>query len=278
LRKFGLVLAGLLALAVAPSTSRASAVVTDGFHSQALEGTLHFDVYLPAGYAAHPQQRYPVVYFLHGLPATADGYHEAGWLGAATQAEARQAILVAPQGASDRDDDDEYLDLGAGRNWETAISEELPAYVDAHYRTIANRGGRALVGLSAGGYGAADVGLHHLPTFSVVESWSGYFHPTDPSGLHTRDLGSAQANARANLHKAVPRLRQTFVQHPTFLAFYVGSADGRFAAENVEMDRELASARVPHLFRVYAGGHSKTLWQAHAHLWLALALAHLSQG
>src|SRR5207253_5090865 len=47
----------------------------------------------------------------------------------------------------------EYLDWGPGRNWETAIARELPAYVDAHYRTVPGRAGRALIGVSAGGYG-----------------------------------------------------------------------------------------------------------------------------
>ena len=55
--------------------------------------------------------------------------------------------------------------------------------------------GRALVGLSAGGYGAVMLALHHLAAFSVVESWSGYFHPTDPAGQHALDLGSSRANA-----------------------------------------------------------------------------------
>jgi S-formylglutathione hydrolase FrmB len=43
----------------------------------------------------------------------------------------------------------EYLDWGTGRNWETAIAHELPRYVDARYRTIRDRRGRAFVGLSA---------------------------------------------------------------------------------------------------------------------------------
>ena len=42
--------------------------------------------------------------------------------------------------------------------------------------------GRAIVGLSAGCYGATMLGLNHLGEFSVIESWSGYFHATDPSG------------------------------------------------------------------------------------------------
>ena len=55
--------------------------------------------------------------------------------------------------------DPEYLDWGPGRQWETAVAEEVPAYVDAHFRTIRSRSARAIVGLSAGGYGAVLVAL-----------------------------------------------------------------------------------------------------------------------
>ena len=67
--------------------------------------------------------------------------------------------------------------------------------MDTHYRTIASRRARALVGVSAGGYGAVLLALHHLETYSVVESWSGYFHPTDPDGTSPLD-GPATEDAQ----------------------------------------------------------------------------------
>lgn len=143
---------------------------------------------------------YPALYFLHGLPAAPYAYKGIGFLAKALDAAGRPAILVAPQGARDGDSDAEYLDWGPGRNWETAVSQGLPAYVDAHYRTIADRRGRALVGLSAGGYGAVLLTIHHLDAFSVVESWSGYFHPTDPTGTSPLDTGSPDGNTRSSAH------------------------------------------------------------------------------
>ena len=112
-----------------------------------------------------------------------------------------QAILVVPQGARGGDTDPEYLDRGPGRKWATAIARELPRVIDARYRTIASRQGRALIGLSAGGYGAMHLALDHLAAFSVVESWSGYFHPTDPTGPQGLDLGSP-GQRPANVHHA----------------------------------------------------------------------------
>jgi enterochelin esterase-like enzyme len=243
------------------------------FRSRALGETLHFAVSLPPDYA--DGRRYPVVYFLHGLPAGPSAYQDVSLAQHALDEVQHEAILIAPQGASDRDTDPEYLDWGAGRNWETALSRELPAYVDRHYRTIAGRGGRAIIGLSAGGYGAMLIGLHHLGTFSVIESWSGYHQPTDPSGTHILDLGSSAANARASAHSYVGLLRKELRTKPTFIGFYVGTGDSRFRADNVRLHQELVAAHVPHRFRLYAGGHERTLWSAHATEWLELALEQL---
>jgi enterochelin esterase-like enzyme len=245
------------------------------FHSNALRGRVGVEIYLPQGYA-RSGKRYPVVYFLHGLPAGSDSFRGATAFAKALEAAGKPAILVGPQGARDGDSDPEYIDWGTGRNWETALGMELPRYVDAHYRTIARRQGRALVGLSAGGYGAALVALHRLSAFSAIESWSGYFHPTDPTGTRSLDLGSKAANRHASAHSFVRALRRTFAKRPTFLAFYVGAQDARFLPENLQLHRELTAAEVPHVFEVYDGGHSQSLWLRHATPWLRLAIDHLA--
>jgi enterochelin esterase-like enzyme len=246
------------------------------FQSSALRGEVGFEIYLPPGYA-HSHKRYPVVYFLHGLPASSKSFRGAAAFAKALEAARKPAILVGPQGARDGDSDPEYIDWGTGRNWETALGAELPRYIDAHYRTIPGRRGRALVGLSAGGYGAALVALHRLSAFSVIESWSGYFHPTDPTGTKSLDLGSTAANRHASAHSFVGSLRRTFATRPTLFAFYVGKQDSRFLAENLQLHRELAAAKVPHVFEVYEGGHSQSLWLRHATPWLRLALDHLAR-
>jgi enterochelin esterase-like enzyme len=259
------VLALAFAAAAAATLSHQSHDLDERFTSVALNGEVHARVILPATYDDLPHRRYPVVYFLHGLPASSSSYQGNAWLINAME-QVRPAILVIPQGARDSDTDPEYLNWGAGRDWETYIGTEIPRYVDAHFRTIASRAGRALVGVSAGGYGATIVGLHHTKQFSVIESWSGYFHPTDPTGTQPLARGPA-----ASVHTQVGVLRRA----STFFAFYVGRGDSRFLAENQQLNRELVTAHVPHVFHVYAGKHTTALWQAHAVAWLRLALDHL---
>ncbi|HET7048270.1 MAG TPA: alpha/beta hydrolase-fold protein [Solirubrobacteraceae bacterium] len=244
--------------------------------SPSLGGLLPAIVYLPAGYRSGSSP-YRVIYFLHGLPASASSYRANQFVGAAVSDGRNAAIVVEPQGARSDNEDHEYLDLKPTENWPQAISHDLTRCIDARFRTVANRSGRALVGLSAGGYGAMNIGLRNLATFGAVESWSGYFEATDPSGQHKLNLGSPQANAAA----AVPRgagLKAAVNAHAALIAFYVGRQDDRFADDNESFDRALARERIPHLFRTYPGGHSGALWTGESKLWLGYALSALARG
>jgi enterochelin esterase-like enzyme len=110
----------------------------------------------------------------------------------------------------------------------------------------------------------------------VIESWSGYFRPTDASGKETLELGSSAADANANVESLVPSLPAQFARYPTFLAFYVGKSDPTFVRDNTALDRELTATAVGHVFALYQGGHTVALWKAHAAAWLGLALFHLT--
>jgi S-formylglutathione hydrolase FrmB len=267
------------ALVLAGGASQAATTparnLDESFAARALHGRLHYEVFLPAGYGSS-SRRYPVIYALHGLPAGSDSYRNSAFVADAVRRIHGDAIVVTPQGARDNDSDPEYHDWGDGRDWATALTRELPAVVDARFRTVRSRAGRALIGFSAGGYGASIIGLHHLDEFAVVESWSGYFHPTDPSGHHALSVGSTAANEEASVHALVPKLRREFRAHPTYFAFYVGNKDF-FAPENVRLHRELERAGIWHTFRIYNGGHQFALWQSEAPRWLDYALKHLAQ-
>ncbi len=243
--------------------------------SPALGGKLPALVYLPAGYRSSAQ-RFRVVYFLHGLPAGPSTYMGDAFVGRTVATGPRRAIVVTPQGARNPGDDREYLDWAPKENWPAAIAHDLTHCIDGRFRTIAKRSGRALVGLSAGAFGAFNIGLRNLPTFGAIEAWSGYFAATDPSGLRKLDLGSTHANRRARVPHG-RRLKARLATWPTFLGFYVGRQDSRFFSDNVAYDAALRRQRIPHLFKVYRGGHSQSLWISEAPLWLGLALKALAQ-
>ena len=208
-----------------PAPPLRGSVLERSFHSAALRGRLRLELYLPPGYAASTA-RYSVVYFLHGLPASPYAFRGIGAVAQALDRSRRRAILVAPQGARDGDDDPEYLDWGPGRNWETALGKELPRFVEA---LLGDR---------------------------VVER------------LLPSDRPARRLRPRSRLAGRKPPRKRAQI--------YVGRGDARFRAENQRLHRELAAARVPHAFEVYPGAHEQTLWNAHARMWLRLALDHLT--
>ena len=93
------VLAALTVPAVATAAlQRHSNALDERITSIALNGDVHARVILPASYDDLPPRRFPVIYFLHGLPADASAYRGNPWLGQA-MARVGPALLVLPPGA-----------------------------------------------------------------------------------------------------------------------------------------------------------------------------------
>ena len=132
-------------------------------------------VYLPPQF--EQSQTYPVVYLLHGMPGSPteylDGVDLADWSdNAISSGEVRPFIAVLPAAGPSRDYDGEW----AGP-WEHELVADVVPWIDAHLPTIATPAGRVIAGLSAGGFGAADIGLRNPEVFGSIEAWSGYFRP-----------------------------------------------------------------------------------------------------
>src|SRR5205085_1883013 len=78
---------------------------------------------------------------------------------------------------------------------------------------IASPSGRVIAGLSAGGYGAFDIALHHPNVFGAVESWSGYFTPLHDGPFKHADDATLAANDPSLLAaREARRLRATGIR------------------------------------------------------------------
>jgi putative tributyrin esterase len=262
----------------APPPSGPPTFRNGSFHSDAVKGTLHYEIALPPGYASSAK-RYPVVYFLHGLPAGDQAYNHIGGYAHSLAATRHPAILVGAQGARPGDTDPEWHDWGPGRNWETATQSELVSWIDHHYRTIPKRSARAIIGVSAGGYGATLIAIHHPETYQVIESWSGYFILTTPEGEPAK-LESKEEEAYADAHTHVPHLKRDFTAYgKTFFGFYTGTKDPYpgFVDDNEQFARELTAAGIPHVFKLYEGAHDQDFWNEHQDDWLGGAVDRLDK-
>lgn len=163
-----LLLPGFTSFATGPDGGR---VLTGTFPGSARAG----DVYLPPGFTTG--SRYPVVYLLHGMPGSPSEFIQGtdllDWAdGAISGGTVEPFIAVMPAAGADEKYDGEW----AGP-WENEVVDHVVPWVDAHLPTIAARSGRTLAGLSAGGFGAMDIGLRHPGVFGTLESWSGSFTP-----------------------------------------------------------------------------------------------------
>src|SRR5256886_13506896 len=94
-----LALGALVVTARAHTRSEQSLKVERTIYSPAAAGRLRLAVYPPAGHSSSVRRRYPVVYFLHGFPATPSSYRGADILAPALAASGPRAITVAPHGS-----------------------------------------------------------------------------------------------------------------------------------------------------------------------------------
>ncbi|HEX3224778.1 MAG TPA: alpha/beta hydrolase-fold protein [Gaiellaceae bacterium] len=246
--------------------------------SRALGGrTQEAYVYLPQGYSSSAR-RYPVLYLLHGFPGRPLAFIETVQMGVVddvfTAKRHEPAILVMPFGSTGTFTDEEWVNgVGSGNDWATFVSRDLVRYVDAHYRTIANARGRALGGLSEGGYGAINIALHHPREFSIVESWSGYQRPDKLRSIFGKRLELLPANDPQMLvrHEA-PLLRRLH----TYIWFYSGSTDP-LHLQNAAFARELTTLGIEHTYRLVYGGHNWALWRNNARLAYRAAATRLAE-
>jgi S-formylglutathione hydrolase FrmB len=225
------------------------------------------DVYLPPGYRTHPHRRYPVVYLLHGVPGRPGAFLATVRMGVVEDElvalhRARPAILVMPFGSTGSFTDKEWADgIGKGNAWETFVARDLVRAVDHRYRTIPAQDGRAIGGLSEGGYGAINIAIHHPHEFKVVESWSGYEQADPIRAIFGTDTELLAANSPAETIDAVaPAFRRAQV----FFWFYTGTEDRHFRAQNELFARQLTVLGIRHRFYVVRGGHNWAIWRGNA--------------
>jgi hypothetical protein len=140
-------------------------------------------VLLPGGYASSGERRYPVLYLLHG---SVDDYRSWTDKGDAEHLTAGLPMIVVMPDAGSGGFYSDWYNNGAGGppEWETYHVRELIPWIDAHYRTIASRAGRATAGLSMGGFGAMTYPSRHSDLFVAAASFSGAVNTNDfqPTG------------------------------------------------------------------------------------------------
>jgi S-formylglutathione hydrolase len=185
-------------------------------HGKSLEGNLQGEsadpdvsIYLPPSYDTDRDRRYPVIYLLHGYGGT-----DTTWSGrianvpelmdrGVANKTAREMIIVMPNSYT-KHGGSMYSNSVTTGDWEGYIAEDLVSYVDAHYRTIADRMSRGLAGHSMGGFGAVRIAMKRPDVFSSMYNMSACCLISDPvpQPQAARGQGGRGANPLLNTNLA----------------------------------------------------------------------------
>ena len=222
-------------------------------------------VYTPAGYEKDTKTRYPVLYVLHGI-----GGDEDAWVtqGRATQildnliarGEAKPMIVVFTNGniseeAAPLENSTGYtrptmsLPQTMEGTFETSFPEVVK-FIDANYRTIARKQGRAICGLSMGGFHTLYITLNNPDMFN----WSGMFS----AAIGT---GSEEKATHPEIYRDIDgKLATYFSRKPALLWIGIGATDFLYKA-NTDFRAKLDAAGYPYEYMETDGGHIWRNWR-----------------
>ena len=146
----------------------AATVDTATVHSDIVNKNIRCVIITPSSY--NSKSNFPVVYLLHGYSG-----NYSDWVtnvpAIKQYADQDSIIIVCPDGNYSS----WYFDapMDSTMRYETFVSKELITYVDAHYKTIKERSGRGIAGLSMGGHGAFYLAFKRQDVFGTAGSMSG---------------------------------------------------------------------------------------------------------
>jgi putative tributyrin esterase len=246
-------------------------VQTVQFESKLVGTTLPYNVLLPGGYnqPANKAKHYPVLYLLHGLTG-----HYTNWLDKTRLVDytaGSDVIIVMPEGNNSWYTDSASVPTD---KYESYIVQELIPDVEKRFRASSAREGRAIAGLSMGGYGALKFGIKHPELFVFAASMSGALDAAswteaDLKGLESiwRTLqpvyGAADSETRAanDLSKLFRELPAGRVAALPYVYLDCGTED-RLVQTNRSFADILLRQKIPHEYRQLPGNHSWTYWDA----------------
>jgi S-formylglutathione hydrolase FrmB len=191
-----------LIVMAAPAVAQPLPVKTAEFTSESVGRTMKYNIVLPQNYA-QSADRYPVLYLLHGLTSN---YTAWARMRVPEYARALDLIVVMPDVGNSW-----YLNWaesadGQKNRWEDYIIKDLIGHIDGTYRTIAKREGRAINGLSMGGFGGLMLGLKHPDLFCSIGSHSGAIAYAKSAGERIKDGRPAPRPMREPSKEPDPRI------------------------------------------------------------------------
>ena len=203
--------------------------------------------------------RFPVVYLLHGYSGD-----YANWVTKAPDilqsVDENKFLVVCPDGAFSSWYFDSPVDTAM--KYETNVTLEIPAYIDAHYRTITDRKARAITGLSMGGHGALYLAIRHENIFGAAGSMSGGvdIRPFPDSWDIKKVLGDFTTHQDNWNNNTVINMVDTLTNGVLAITFDCG-VDDFFLQVNRNLHQKLLDKKIDHDYIERPGGHNGVYWK-----------------
>jgi len=227
-------------------------------------------IYTPPGYESG-NTSYPVLYLLHGM-----GGDEEAWptLGRATQiidnliaeGKAKPMIIVMPNGnvaqeAAPGESSEGFYkptfrlpNTMDGKYEETFI--DIINFVDKNYRTVRNKSGRAIAGLSMGGFHSFHISRYYPNSFDYVGLFSAAVMPNE----------NAKSSVYKNIEDTLLKQKQN-----GYKLYWIGIGKDDFLYQaNTDFRKKLDGINFKYAYRESEGGHTWRNWRVYLSEFLPL--------
>jgi len=271
----------LAVLLLATPVSAQSRVECSALKSRILGDAVHYCVLLPPSYDKpdlRRVQRYPVLYFLHGLGDNEQTLFKTGGLTVIDdfreQRKVGDFLIVTPEAKASF-----YVNSADGKvRYSDFFLQEFIPYIEAKYRVRRERSARAISGISMGGYGALRFAFAHPELFSAVSAQSAALMTESNEELNTGlHSGTPMARMLGSVFGAPVNMPHWKENDPLLLAkknqagirrlaiyFNCGDRDEySFASGAMKLHQELEAEGIKHEFHLYPGDHSAAYFLSH---------------
>ena len=219
-------------------------------------------VYTPAGYNPCGKTRYPVLYVLHGIGGDENAWLELGRASQIldnliAQGKAKPMIVVFTNGNISQEAAPGENSTGYTRpttqlpktmdgTFEASFPE-IVKFIDANYKTIAKKQGRAICGLSMGGFHTLYISLNYPDLF-------------DYSGMFSAAIGVNEQQMCPMYDNFDKKLAKYFSKKPAMLWIGCGNTDFLYKA-NIDFMEKMTQAGYPFEYMETEGGHIWRNWR-----------------
>ncbi len=253
--------------------------------SDLLGRSINYQILYPVQYQ-YPdkkEKRFPVLYLLHGVTGASSNWIERTRV--ANYATRYDLFIVMVEGGNGWYTDSATVPLD---KYESYILKELIPEVERRFRVSRDRGGRAIAGLSMGGYGALKFGLKNPEIFALAASMSGAFGAASWTEKEVRNPGpildsilktfgalGSPTRAANDLFKLVRDVRPERISELPFLYVDCGTEDFLFSI-NRDFAALLVERKIAHEYRHLPGDHNWQYWDRQLEEILKLSAQRLS--